>query len=808
MVNNLLRLNTIDFELTIWTRDISRSRRVFKKTIDKRSLKNHQINLSRNIVKLEPFDKTLRFIYGENSPIITLGSNSEFELPSPYFFENTEYHIEWEFFTSIDDAYLTHRNRSINDGFRFSPARDNRPARLSGTIRTGNNIGWMRLPLVYKKLGESHQSQLSFEVLATKMLMHEDLPTMYQTIDESFPLWRFNLVSRTEQDAGHENQRGNFPLMWLANFSRLRQSLELALKIILRAPHSRLQSHISYCKAARLKGKIPHKIGSAIKEDFANGLYNRRYRVEKKSLDVNTPENRFIKMVISKTKKQLAQLEQKLRHSNVLSEQPRLSEAFLNELYQWQQPLNEILTNSFLSDLGDYNGTNHESLVLQQKPGYSSVYRIWNELKLYLDAFSDISSISMKSVAEIYEVWCFLRIKQILEDELEFQLINTKLSDLYLNPFFELQLRDGYAGAFEFKRHDGVIARLAHEPRFTKNTKRIRSYLVSQEPDILLEVSFPKSSESGDTNKQFIWLFDAKYRIKTETNRYDNEDIDQADYVPDDAINQMHRYRDALILLNNDQQTNKKSRPVLGAFALYPGFFDQTETNYYAEAIKEIGIGAFALLPDADGQHSKWLVNFLREQIGVLSHQNLTDNLVDRLYTQDAARIPYHGMRQVLYSDLTMTAALGRSNQRETAYFDAFKNGTAKWYHMPQSTFAGVFKQHIVDEIRYLALASTFKHNQGNNQIEKIWPVKSVTLRKRSSLTIEQTGKASNSVEMYYLFELGQPLTLYTPMTLVPDSFIDSMTLTTLNSLEQTKEFHQIQRVYEDALQVPSLSNY
>ena len=61
---------------------------------------------------------------------------------------------------------------------------------------------------------------------------------------------------------------------------------------------------------------------------------------------------------------------------------------------------------------------------------------------------------------------------------------------------------------------------------------------------------------------------------------------------------------------------------------------------------------------------------------------------------------------------------------------------------------------------------------------------------------------------MYYLFELGQPLTLYTPMTLVPDSFIDSMTLTTLNSLEQTKEFHQIQRVYEDALQVPSLSNY
>ena len=43
-----------------------------------------------------------------------------------------------------------------------------------------------------------------------------------------------------------------------------------------------------------------------------------------------------------------------------------------------------------------------------------------------------------------------------------------------------------------------------------------------------------------------------KYRIKTEKNRLDdsNEDIESKDYVPDDAINQMHRYRDALIRLS------------------------------------------------------------------------------------------------------------------------------------------------------------------------------------------------------------------------------------------------------------------
>lgn len=135
-----------------------------------------------------------------------------------------------------------------------------------------------------------------------------------------------------------------------------------------------------------------------------------------------------------------------------------------------------------------------------------------------------------------------------------------------------------------------MTARLAHEPKFTKKGQSIRSYLVNQEPDIVLEVTLPKSADltKADSAEEtrFIWLFDAKYRIKTEKNRFDdsNEDIESTDYIPDDAINQMHRYRDALIRLSephdskspssgNVGQTAKKSRPVFGAFAFYPGFF-------------------------------------------------------------------------------------------------------------------------------------------------------------------------------------------------------------------------------------------
>lgn len=471
--------------------------------------------------------------------------------------------------------------------------------------------------------------------------------------------------------------------------------------------------------------------------------------------------------------------------------------------------------------------------MLQQKTGYSAVYRIWQELKFYLDVFGNQSSISMKSVAEIYEVWCFLCLKHILEDGLGFKLVEDSATKLAQNDFFEYQLKDGFAGAFSFKRSDGVTAKLAHEPKFTKKGESIRSYLVNQEPDIVLEVTLPKSSDSGSSEeKQFIWLFDAKYRIKTDKNRFDdsNEDIESTDYVPDDAINQMHRYRDALIRLTEPclpkspsssivGLSAKKSRPVFGAFALYPGFFDQaTKPNPYAAAIEEVGIGAFALLPiqvgpsqtEYDYSGHQWLLDFLKAQIGTAPNTQTGQGneamypvagMAERLYVQEAARIPYYGMRQVLYPDLTMTVALGGQRGHDNGYFEKFAQGTAQWYHLPQSTFLQIFKQHIAEEIRYLALASTSNTQSSTKQIDKLWPIKRVTVLPRNDITEDQAGKKSDSADLYYLFELGKPLSLQTPVTNVPHRPMkNSMKLTTLTRLESVTKFADVDKVYEEAM--------
>lgn len=849
----LIRLQTPNFEFSVWANNISQQMKVYRHTVTNRASLTTNVNVDANHVQ---HSYVLRFapavelsniepqglVANHSGENVLIGSgqekHAELTLNSPLFFENTQYQFEWIFFSEVSNARLTHRSQSVNEAFRFSPeiktARGVVPARLTGTINTGNDVGWLRLPLTFELNGKTHIQHIAFEVLPIKMALHQDLPAMYQAIDKIYPLWRFSLVEKTEQDAATSQQRGHFLLMWLGNFAALRARFEQALKVICAAPHSRLQPTVANIKAPKLKGRLPHKLAEQVKQDFANGQYDKRYAVEKKQLSVDTPENRFIKMAVSRSKWQLADFEQKLRQSNQAPERQRLSDSFLNELHSWQQPLQKVLSQSFLKDVGAYTSLSCESLVLQQKTGYSAVYRIWQDLKLYLDVFGNQSSISMKSVAEIYEVWCFLCLKQILEHDLGFELVENGAAELKQNDFFEYSFKeDGMRGAFCFKRTDGVTARLAHEPLFNKKGK-IRSYLVSQKPDIVLEVTQPKSanSDSGSSEKkQFIWLFDAKYRIKTDKSRFDDsgEDIESTDFVPDDAINQMHRYRDALIRLSEPRlsespsssmalQPAKKSRPVFGAFALYPGFFDQaTKQNPYASAIEEVGIGAFALLPSQNGcdeqsgySGHQWLLAFLQSQIGTAPNtQTVQGNgamypvagMAERLYLQDAARIPYYGMRQVLYPDLTMTVALGGQRGRDNGYFDRFVQGTAQWYHLPQNTFLKIFKQHVAEEIRYLALASTSDIQSSTKQIHKLWPVKRVTVLPRYAITEEQAGKKSDAADPYYLFELGKPLSLQTPVINVPHRPMkNSMKLTTLTRLESVIKFAEVEKVYEAAM--------
>ncbi|MBN6520692.1 restriction endonuclease-like protein [Acinetobacter pittii] len=810
----LLNLVTSDFEFSIWanTTTLNSRQAVYDSTLNKRQSKDDfeaDNNASEQANSIIYFSQPLKIVELKINELVIDTDISEeifnIDLSEFLFFENIQYHFEWIFSQEVHFAEIVHKDDSLNQCFRFIEAHGVMPARIAGTINTGNNIGWMKVPLQYKISSQIFRNTFSFEVLPTKMALHADLPVMYQDIDKEFPLWRFSFVEKTQQNASKNQSRGEFPLMWLANFAQLRERFEQGLKIITQLPHNRLQTQHSFLKADRIRGRINNRTNEKIKENRLNKNYDKYYKTETKKISVDTPENRFIKFVIMTSKKKLALFESTLRKNNeVLIEtnklgNQRLSNYFLDEMSDWQRSLHKISSQFFFNSVGDYKGLSKESLVLQQKTGYSVVYRIWQDLKFYLDKFGNLSNVSMKSVAEIYEIWCFLTIKNILQDDLGFEEITSLKTKLVLNDFFEYQLKDGFYGAFKFKRADGVKARLVHEPRFTKHGEKIRSYLVPQEPDIVLEVELP-------TGKTFIWIFDAKYRIKNKKNRFDNEDVNTSDYVPDDAINQMHRYRDALIKITSEMSFesgwSSKSRPIFGAFALYPGCFNQKEQNNpYAESIMETGIGAFALLPSAGADKEsghKWLASFLSEQIGESKFASTNSKVLsEKLYLENFSRISEFGMQQVFYHDLTAILPSNKKLDDNSVDLKVRINrlDSDKFIlHLGSSTHHD--NLNLINEIRYLTFIEESDDDQVVRQIHHIWPVISVNYV-NNNIVMADGRQVVDSEQLFCVFKLGKPLALLQRIVFTPSEAVSNrVKFTRLEFLNSATTSNDIDFVY------------
>lgn len=786
----LLRLETADWYLTVWCADVATKQAKFAKMLRQRAKSTPPLEF---LCSLPPTQTISVLCDGNDIEPVSIGNAAfKMHLSSPIFFENTQYQFEWVFKQAIvSSAQLEHRLKTVNESFRF--VQDKTQTRFTGLISTGNDLSWFKLPLRYVLNGSQYKASVSFEVLPIKMDMHRDLPTIYQEIDSTYPLWRFSFAQKTEYSAGKSNQLGYFPLFWLESFKALRLQFEHGLRVIASAPHNKLQDIHLLKKADRVHGKVHHKLSEKISIDLQAGVTHKRYAVKLKKLSVDTPENRFVRMAVETTAKRLGDFYQKLLHANATPENQRLSDTFLNEIKSWQTPLLKIQKQAFMQEVGQYQGMSGESLVLQQKTGYNLVYRIWQELKFYLDVFSQQTSLSLKSVSEIYEVWCFLQIRKILVEQLGFDEKPITKATLVKSDF-EYRLKDGMLGAFEFSRDDGVRLRLAHEPMFRKYSQEVRTYLIPQKPDILLEATLAD-------NKKIFWIFDAKYRVKTKAELYDEVDVESMDFVPDDAINQMHRYRDALIHSQEKSSIigNSKSRPVIGAYALYPGFFDQMQKNPYDDAISEIGIGAFALLPTNDGSGHLWLSNFLLEQLGKHHQYQTVQELNDALYVQSSTRIPFRGTKQVLYPDLTLTAALGNLSGRASDYLTRFENGTAQWYHIPVSTFKQKFSPSVLDELAYIAIG-TISKGATTRSLKCVWRIKNVYKKLRSELTEEHAGSIRNSDELYYLFELLPALSLDAAVEHMPiRNFTDSMKLCTLVTLQKEKDFRKFLTLYAEA---------
>ncbi|QEN07329.1 DUF2357 domain-containing protein [Oceanispirochaeta crateris] len=745
---DILTFECEHWELIIWTRNNTAPRELLSEVLNERGkeLPSEKVCLSFQLTGEEN-------VVFEEQTLYVANNSTEINIPAPLCYENRDYEFEFNFYNGYKPDYMNpivHRLNEIENGFRTVGQ-----SVVRGVVNFKNNIGWFKLGLRYYKDSKAFRDSLSFKVFPTKMDMVSDLDTIGEVIDSTYPLWRFSLAQKTDFMLSRSNKsHESFELLWIAQFKSLANELTNAVNLICRSPHSRLLPDVKMVKAERITGRVTGRLEERIKENMIEKQYDKRYRIEKRKLSYDTAENRFVKMVLSYSVKRLKQFTTRVKVLEQIPENVRLSASFFDELHELVTPFEKLSAEPLFREIGNYDGRIRESLVLQQRTGYAKVYRIWQEMKLYLDYFGSDASVSVRSVEQLYEIWCLLEVRRLLMT-LGFEEGKSSIQRLKIEGF-EKNLKKTDE-TFYLQRPDGMKALLVHEPSYSgikhRHFERIYSWTTTQRPDIFLEVTMP----SGDKVR---WVFDAKYRI--DANKKKVWPRNGIDTVPDDAINQMHRYRDSLIYISEadeDSETDK-SRPIIGAFALYPGWFEnQTESeNPYRDSIDTVGIGAFPLLP---GQENLWLAEFLKSQLGKYLHTQYEHKEADELYLQESVRIAPYGMKQYRHSELILAADVFESKGR--AYVKPFKDGNAQWYHIPESTVQNhKIPRHIMREIKYCAFTTI---HDDVRQCRNVYLVEKVILKLRSEID-EFAGGAGNSGDsMYWLIKLGQSFQL--PVTLI-----------------------------------------
>lgn len=134
-----------------------------------------------------------------------------------------------------------------------------------------------------------------------------------------------------------------------------------------------------------------------------------------------------------------------------------------------------------------------------------------------------------------------------------------------------------------------------------------------------------------------------------------------------------------------------------------------------------------------------------------------------------------------------LTLIVSSVHKRDPRYAAAFREGRARWYHMPVSTSRrqGLFTQQMA-QIRYCAVAVPVS----DPSVQKaffVYPVLSIRLTAREKLSREQTGSQTSpalSEQQYWLFELGDAIRL--PRAVIkPNTTAFYFRLTQLSALQQ-----------------------
>ena len=572
------------------------------------------------------------------------GIDIEQGVPAPAtFFDNADYPIWIEFKDYVKDAQFGFILQNDNDRFSF------RRHILAGFINYKNEIGRSEIQIIYKVDKETRAFRFGFEVLSTKLDYHEHWRTIVEDIEREYRMLSLDYMRRTFHGFSPD-QNGEHPdIVWWSVFEGEQQKFIKACKSIIDRPRHRLHGEEVYLRADKLK-QTPHNIENRLAEHRKEPAY--LYRVEQHILSNDTQENRFLKFALHQISKRYEDLRQRIEAVKTASDTMK------SAMLATSQTLKRLQHHPFFRTIGRFKGISQESMVLQKATGYSQVYRTWNLLRRAYSLNDGLYRLQTKDIATLYEIWCFIEVSHIVKAQLHLDDEDVEHRNrMEMNGIFSWELGKGEHSRILFRKDGVELAELVYNPKNADKEndnvgmKDLVVPTVPQKPDIVLQLT--KNDLQQDM--KMTYLFDAKYRI-------DGKDKG-VDVPPEDAINQMHRYRDAIYYKDYDANALKKE--VIGGYILFPGDGEPNDVavSKFYKTIKEVNIGAFPLRPK-DVENRKLLENFIDELIHTKSYETI------------AHVIPQKGA----YVEVGNRVLIGLVKE-DNRLFQAFMDGTATLYY-------------------------------------------------------------------------------------------------------------------------------
>ena len=501
------------------------------------------------------------------------------------FFEQTDYSVWVDFKKKVTKAWFDSPRKDVNDRFSWKESKQ----LLAGYLNYGNEIGRADMPICYTLDGVQKRFVFSYDVISAKLDYHHDWKIILQDIEAEYRMLSLDYLKRTYHGI-KEEQGESYDIIWWNIFGGLQEQFLRTVHNIIDRPRHRLKAIETYKRADQIRRLTP-QLEQQLAEHRTEETH--LYRVEEQQNTYNTPENRFLKHALLTVQKRYYALAER-----VLLQDTRMADTHRDRIAHTRDELNRLSRHPFFRTVGPFDGIKQESLILQKDVNYSKVFRIYTILQKSFSLNDGLYRMETKDIATLYEIWCFIQVEKVVKEltgaEAE-QQSRTEMSGL-----FTYSLGKGEHSKIIFKKDDVTLAELVYNPRHSdkddvKGIGELESKTVPQKPDIVLQLTKDDLQEG----MKLTYLFDAKYRLEKDGSN---------DVPPDDAINQMHRYRDA-IYYNNKHHDEKIKKEVIGGYILFPGRMD--EASRFRRSIDEVNIGAFPMRP-GDNQH-ELLANFIKE---------------------------------------------------------------------------------------------------------------------------------------------------------------------------------------------------